>query len=294
MHPKIFLSHSKKDKLFIEKLANDLQKSGIDVWYDEWEIPVGESIRRKIFEEGITECDLFFVYLTENSIPSYWVQEELDGALIHEIEKQHSFLALFVNNDDSRNRLSIDLKARNIPVFNDKEYLISFGKLLTKTWQSYTKSEIKEKAKDAKLEILELQKKNSDLEKNILQLQSNQFLDVDLVKEKLEKVVFKFEKKEKDLFEILMGLKNELADGANEYYLLRIITERIFNIGFDIKNPDIKKDFEKKFRFSDFSGELIINGLLEIKTSRDLDQFYYLTKQGIEFVARVTTTNKDE
>lgn len=291
MRPKIFLSHSKKDKLFIEKLANDLQKSGIDVWYDEWEIPVGESIRRKIFEEGITECDLFFIYLTENSIPSYWVQEELDGALIHEIEKQHSFLALFVNTDDSRNKLSIDLKARNIPVFNDEEYLISFGKLVTKTWQSYTKNEIKEKAKDAKLEILELQKKNSDLEKNILQLQNNQFLDVDLVKEKLEKVVFKFEKKEKNLFEIVMGLKNELADGGNEYYLLRIITERVFNIGFDLKNPDNKKDFEKKFRFSDFSGELIINGLLEIKTSRDLDQFYYLTKQGIEFVARITTAN---
>lgn len=59
MKPKVFLSHSKKDKQFIEKVANDLRSCGIDVWYDEWEIPPGESIRKKIFEEGITSCDLF-------------------------------------------------------------------------------------------------------------------------------------------------------------------------------------------------------------------------------------------
>ena len=92
MKPKVFLSHSKKDKVFIEKLANDLRSCGIDVWYDEWEIPPGESIRKKIFEDGITSCDMFFVYLTENSIPSYWVQKELDGAFIHEIETKNSFI----------------------------------------------------------------------------------------------------------------------------------------------------------------------------------------------------------
>jgi len=49
MKPKIFLSHTKKDKDFIYKLANDLRNVQIDVWVDEWEIPLGESIRRKIF-----------------------------------------------------------------------------------------------------------------------------------------------------------------------------------------------------------------------------------------------------
>ena len=96
---------------------------GIDVWYDEWEIPPGESLRKKIFEEGITTCDVFFVYLTLNSISSIWVQKELDSALVHEIETKDGFLLLFVDKDSSREKLSIDLKALNIPVFNEKTYI---------------------------------------------------------------------------------------------------------------------------------------------------------------------------
>jgi hypothetical protein len=63
------LSHSKQDSQFIESLANQLRTARIDVWYDEWEIPPGESIRRKIFDDGIPNCHVFFVYLTENFYP---------------------------------------------------------------------------------------------------------------------------------------------------------------------------------------------------------------------------------
>jgi hypothetical protein len=61
MKPKIFLSHSKKDKVIIEKVASDIRHCGIDVWYDEWEIPPGESIRKKIskMEYHIATCSLF-------------------------------------------------------------------------------------------------------------------------------------------------------------------------------------------------------------------------------------------
>ena len=65
--PKVFLSHSKKDQNFIKQLAIDLRSARIDVWYDDWEIPPGASLRSKIFEDGISECDLFFIYLTQNS-----------------------------------------------------------------------------------------------------------------------------------------------------------------------------------------------------------------------------------
>ena len=60
--PKVFLSHSKKDQDFIKQLALDLRSARIDVWYDDWEIPPGASLRSKIFEDGISECDLFFIY----------------------------------------------------------------------------------------------------------------------------------------------------------------------------------------------------------------------------------------
>ncbi len=59
MKPRIFLSHSKADKMLIEKLANDLRSARIDVWYDEWEIPSGESFRQQIVK-GIEETVLGF------------------------------------------------------------------------------------------------------------------------------------------------------------------------------------------------------------------------------------------
>ncbi len=107
MKPKIFLSHSKKDKAIIEKIANDLRYCNIDVWYDEWEIPPGESIRKKIFEDGIPNCDSFFVYLTPNSVDAYWVQKELDSAVIRDSEDRNSFLILFVDNDETRKKLPL-------------------------------------------------------------------------------------------------------------------------------------------------------------------------------------------
>lgn len=42
--PTIFLSHTSIDKPFVEKLARDLMRLGINVWYDKYEIKVGESI----------------------------------------------------------------------------------------------------------------------------------------------------------------------------------------------------------------------------------------------------------
>ncbi len=81
MKPKIFLSHSKVDKTIIEKIANDLRVARVDVCYDEWEIPPGVSFRSQI-TKGIDDCDLFFIYLTEGSAKSYWVQHELDTAFI--------------------------------------------------------------------------------------------------------------------------------------------------------------------------------------------------------------------
>ncbi|MCR1026809.1 toll/interleukin-1 receptor domain-containing protein [Cellulophaga baltica] len=281
MKPKVFLSHSKKDKVIIEKIANDLRSCGIDVWYDEWEIPPGESIRKKIFEDGIVSCDMFFVYLTKNSIPSYWVQKELDGALIHEIETKNSFLILFVDEDESREDLSIDLKALNIPKLNDENYLIPLGKLISRTWNSYSKNQIKLKEKDNKIEILELEKTNAELQKRILQIEKNSIVDVNKIKESLEKIKYDYNSIEINLLQFMKQLKTNLADGATWHTINSKMMEIFKTNGLTYGDTGHLHD---KYRVVDFTGELILKGLLETKTSSDLDQVYFLTKQGIEFL----------
>ena len=82
----IFLSYSHSDKHIAQSVAAELQKNGIEVWYDKWEIKPGDSLIQKIFTEGLSKCDYFLILLSQNSLKSRWVQEELDSALVKKIE----------------------------------------------------------------------------------------------------------------------------------------------------------------------------------------------------------------
>ena len=82
---KAFLSYSHLDKDFANKIAKELQKNGVDVWWDKWEIQVGDSLIQKIFEEGLSECDIFLILISKNSVNSKWVKEELSAAIVSKL-----------------------------------------------------------------------------------------------------------------------------------------------------------------------------------------------------------------
>jgi hypothetical protein len=83
----VFLSHSSLDKPFIRQLAADLKSNGVQVWLDEQNIKVGESIPEKI-SQGLAESDYFLFASSKNSIESEWVKKELNSALVTEVEKR--------------------------------------------------------------------------------------------------------------------------------------------------------------------------------------------------------------
>lgn len=89
--PRVFLSHSSEDKMFIENLAKKLKADGFDVWYDDWEIHVGDSIVQKI-NEGIATSDFLIIALSKNSIKSKWVREELNAATIKNVDSKGAFI----------------------------------------------------------------------------------------------------------------------------------------------------------------------------------------------------------
>ncbi len=41
--PKVFLSYSSADRKVVEEITQKLMSRGIQVWYDQWEISVGDS-----------------------------------------------------------------------------------------------------------------------------------------------------------------------------------------------------------------------------------------------------------
>jgi ligand-binding sensor protein len=87
----IFLSHSSADNEFARTLALDLRKIGLKVWFDEFELQVGDSLRGKI-EEGITRSGFLAVVLSPNAVKSKWVKTEINAAFARELKKRSVFI----------------------------------------------------------------------------------------------------------------------------------------------------------------------------------------------------------
>jgi hypothetical protein len=85
--PLVFVSHSGDDKeRFVIGFAERLRAKGIDAWLDLWEMLPGDSLVDKIWNEGIKNCSAFVIVLSNSSVNSKWVQEELNSAFVKRIE----------------------------------------------------------------------------------------------------------------------------------------------------------------------------------------------------------------
>lgn len=89
----VYLAHASEDKELAKPLAEGLMQRGIAVWFDEWEIGYGDSLRRKM-EEGLGDCTHFVVLLTPTSILKPWVSEEIDVGLMNAVEGTAKFIGL--------------------------------------------------------------------------------------------------------------------------------------------------------------------------------------------------------
>jgi len=82
-----FLSHASEDKSgFVEPLARELAKMGVAPWLDIWEIRPGDSLVRKLFDEGLDTVDAVIVVVSASSAAKPWVREELDAAVVRRID----------------------------------------------------------------------------------------------------------------------------------------------------------------------------------------------------------------
>jgi TIR domain len=81
-----FISYSHDDQEFVQRLADALNRNGVPLFFDKWDIHPGDSIIRKIFEEGLAKSAFFFIVLSTRSVGSSWVKDELDIATVRRIE----------------------------------------------------------------------------------------------------------------------------------------------------------------------------------------------------------------
>lgn len=111
----VYLAHASEDKEIALPLAKGLIERGIDVWYDNWEIRAGDSLRRKM-EAGLENCTHFLVLLSPNSIDKPWVAEEIDVGLLRAVEGTSKFIGL--RSGISLKELSPFLQSRLAPSFD--------------------------------------------------------------------------------------------------------------------------------------------------------------------------------
>jgi len=91
----VFISHATEDKdEIVRPLANALVSEGLRVWYDEFELRIGDSLRRKI-DQGLAHSRFGVVVLSHSFFAKNWPQYELDGLVTKEMTGEQVILPLW-------------------------------------------------------------------------------------------------------------------------------------------------------------------------------------------------------
>ena len=76
--PKLFISHASEDKdAFVRPLALALREH-FEVWFDEFELKLGDSLRSRI-DHGLRTCDFGVVVLSQAFFSKKWTVSEVNG-----------------------------------------------------------------------------------------------------------------------------------------------------------------------------------------------------------------------
>ena len=91
----VFISHASEDKQdVVAPLAEALRKGGLSVWYDEFELKIGDSLRRNI-DQGIRSSRFGIVVLSKSFLGKGWPNYELDGLVTNSIAGDQVLLPIW-------------------------------------------------------------------------------------------------------------------------------------------------------------------------------------------------------
>ena len=91
----VFISHAAEDKKAVARpLATCLVSRGLRVWYDEFELQIGDSVRRKI-DQGLARSRFGVIVISPSFFAKNWPQYELDGLVTREMTGEQVILPLW-------------------------------------------------------------------------------------------------------------------------------------------------------------------------------------------------------
>jgi hypothetical protein len=117
----VFICHASEDKdSFVRPLAEALRRDNVAVWYDEFTLKLGDSIRRSL-DRGLKQSRFGVVVLSEAFFNKNWPQWELDGLAEREMMGEDKVILPVwhgVNYSDVK-RYSLPLAGRKAALSSD-------------------------------------------------------------------------------------------------------------------------------------------------------------------------------
>jgi len=93
----VFISHASEDKdEVVRPLAHALKDGGLAVWFDEFELNIGDSLRRKI-DKGLANSRFGVVVLSKSFFTKGWPNYELDGLVTKTVTNEQILLPIWHN-----------------------------------------------------------------------------------------------------------------------------------------------------------------------------------------------------
>ncbi len=131
-----FISHATEDKEeIVRALAELLQENGFSIWYDEFQLRVGDSLRRSI-DKGLANSRFGIVILSPHFFAKNWPQYELDGLIAKEMAGGQRILPIWhkVSKDEviSYSPTLADRVALNTATLRIDELAQKLGEVLKK------------------------------------------------------------------------------------------------------------------------------------------------------------------
>ncbi|MBN1182104.1 MAG: toll/interleukin-1 receptor domain-containing protein [Bacteroidales bacterium] len=132
----VFVSHASEDKAgFVRPFVNHLKAKNVAVWYDEFELQVGDSLRRSI-DNGLKNSKYGIVVLSEAFFKKEWPQRELDGLFAREVNGEKVILPIWhkisKNEVMSYSPIIADLLAINTTDFTIEEIAEQIAKRINR------------------------------------------------------------------------------------------------------------------------------------------------------------------
>ena len=111
----VFISHASEDKqAFVRPLADRLVGEGLSVWYDDFTLKIGDSLRSSI-DRGLRDSQRGIVVLSHAFFAKEWPQRELAGLFALATTGERKILPIWheVTVDDLKNYspMLADIKA---------------------------------------------------------------------------------------------------------------------------------------------------------------------------------------